>query len=177
MTCASLACARPPQGGPIGCSTPHAPLEGSFHVWPWGSLDTPPTGVSHATPLGGRCVTVHDPSPAHAGGSCLPCQGVSPTLRCASTTRAQCVEGAHRRRGYPQRWCIPTTPLARPIRARTWVTIEVSGHRKPNHAYGVCPRRDHRVWRVHTDGGGPPNICASQSRCLYCPFVHVLEWP
>jgi len=65
MTCASLACARPPQGGP-------------FHVWPWGSLDTPPKGLSHATPLGGCCVTVHDPSPAHAGGSCLPCQGGFP---------------------------------------------------------------------------------------------------
>ena len=70
----------PPQGGPIGCSTPHAPLEGSFHVWPWGSLDTPPGGLSHATPLGGCCVTVHDPSPAHAGGSGHPCQGVSRTL-------------------------------------------------------------------------------------------------
>ena len=69
----------PPEGGPIGCSTPHAPLEGSFHGWPWGSLDTPPRGLSHATPLGGCCVTAHDPSPAHAGGSCLPCQGVSPT--------------------------------------------------------------------------------------------------
>jgi len=78
MTGASLACARPPQGGPIGRSTPHAPLEGSFHVWPWGSLDTPPRGLSHATPLGGCCVTVRDPSPAHAGGSCLPCQGGFP---------------------------------------------------------------------------------------------------
>ena len=48
-------------------------------MWPWGSLDTPPRGLSHATPLGGCCVTVYDPSPAHAGGSCLPCQGVSPT--------------------------------------------------------------------------------------------------
>ena len=62
----------PPQGGPIGCSPPHAPLEGSFHVWPWGSLDTPPRGLSHATPLGGCCLTVRDPSPAHAGGSCHP---------------------------------------------------------------------------------------------------------
>jgi len=33
-TCASLVCVRPPQGGPIGCFPPHAPLEGSFHVWP-----------------------------------------------------------------------------------------------------------------------------------------------
>jgi len=47
-------------------------------VWPWGSLDTPPRGLSHATPLGGCCVTVHDPSPAHAGGSCLPFQGGFP---------------------------------------------------------------------------------------------------
>jgi len=54
-------------------------------VWPWGSLDTPPRGLSHATPLGGCCVTVHDPSPAHAGGSCHPCQGVSPTSVAMST--------------------------------------------------------------------------------------------
>ena len=80
MTRVSLACVRPPQGGPIGCSPPHAPLEGTSHVWPWGSLDTPPRGLSHATPLGGCCVTVLDPSPAHAGGSCHPCRGVSPTL-------------------------------------------------------------------------------------------------
>jgi len=76
-----LCVSDPPQGGLIGCSPPHAPLEGSFHVWPWGSLDTPPRGLSHAIPLGGCCVTVHDPSPAHAGGSCHPCQGVSPTGR------------------------------------------------------------------------------------------------
>ena len=49
-------------------------------MWPWGSLDTPPRGLSHATPLGGCCVTVHDPAPAQAGGSCLPCQGVSATV-------------------------------------------------------------------------------------------------
>jgi len=69
----SLPCVcQTPQVGPIGCSPPHAPLEGSFHVWPWGSLDTHPRGLSHATPLGGCCVTGHDPSPAHAGGSCHP---------------------------------------------------------------------------------------------------------
>jgi len=89
MTSVSLACARPPQRGPIGCSTPHAPLEGSFHVWPWGSLDTPPRGLSHATPLGGCCVTVHDPSPAHAGGSCHPCQGVFPTVMFDTATRSR----------------------------------------------------------------------------------------
>jgi len=52
-TCVSLVCVRPPQAGPIGCSPPHAPLEGSFHVWPWGSLDTRPRGLFHATPQGG----------------------------------------------------------------------------------------------------------------------------
>jgi len=61
-------CVRPLQGGPIGCSPPHASLEGSFHVWPWGSLDNRPRGLSHATPLGGCYVTDHDPCPAHAGG-------------------------------------------------------------------------------------------------------------
>jgi len=71
-TCVSLVRVRLPQAGPIGCSPPHAPLEGSFHVWPWGSLDTLPRGPSHATALGGCCVTGHDPSPAHAGGSCHP---------------------------------------------------------------------------------------------------------
>jgi len=67
--------------------------------------------------------------------------------------------------------CIPTTPLALAIRARTWVAIEVSGHRSPKHAYGLRPRRDHRVWRVQTDGGRPPNICASHPRRLHWPFV------
>ena len=67
-TCVSILCVRPPQVGPIGCFPPHAPLEGSFHVWPWGFLDTRPRGLSHATPLGGCYVTRHDPSPAHAGG-------------------------------------------------------------------------------------------------------------
>jgi len=71
-TCVALVCVRPPQGGPIGCSPPHAPLEGSFHVCAWGSLDTRPRGLSHATALGGCFVTGHDPSPSHAGGSCHP---------------------------------------------------------------------------------------------------------
>jgi len=63
---------RPPQGGPIGCSPPQAPLAGSFHAWLWGSLDTRPRGLSRATPLGGCYLPGHDPSPAHAGGSCHP---------------------------------------------------------------------------------------------------------
>jgi len=78
-TCVSLVCVRPPQGGPIGCLPPHDPLEGLLHVWPWGSLDTRPRGLSHATPLGGCYMTGHDPSLAHAGWSCHPWQGVSPT--------------------------------------------------------------------------------------------------
>jgi len=65
-------CVSDPSEGPIGCFPPHAPLEGSFHMWPWGSLDTRQRGLSHATPLGGCYVTGHDPSPAHAGGSCHP---------------------------------------------------------------------------------------------------------
>ena len=77
-TCVSLGCVRPLQGGPIGCSSPRAPLEGSFHVWPWGSLDTRPRGLSHATPLGGWYVTGHDPSPAHAGGRVTPDRGFPP---------------------------------------------------------------------------------------------------
>ena len=52
-TCVSLGCVRPLQGGPIGYSSPRAPLEGSFHVWPWRSLDTRPRKPSHATPPGG----------------------------------------------------------------------------------------------------------------------------
>ena len=67
-----LCVSDPAQGGPVGCRPPHAPLVGSLHVWPWGSLHTPPRGLFHATPLGGCGVTVHDPSPAHAGGSCHP---------------------------------------------------------------------------------------------------------
>jgi len=44
-TCVSLGCVRPPQAGPIGCSSPRAPLEGSFRVWPSGSLETRPRGA------------------------------------------------------------------------------------------------------------------------------------
>jgi len=36
----SLGRGRPLQGRPIGCSSPRAPLEGSFRVWPSGALDT-----------------------------------------------------------------------------------------------------------------------------------------
>jgi len=65
-TCVSLVCIRSPQGGPIGCSPPHAPLERSFHEWTWGSLDARRRGLSHATPLGGCYAS--------------PLTGVSPTI-------------------------------------------------------------------------------------------------
>lgn len=77
-TCVSLGCVRPLQGGPIGCSSPRAPLERSSRVWPWGSLDTRPRGLSHATPLGGCYVSGHDPSPAHAGGRFTPDRWLPP---------------------------------------------------------------------------------------------------
>jgi len=69
--CLPRLCQTPP-GGPIGCSSPRAPPEGSFHLWLSGSLDTHPRGVSHATSLGGCYVGGHDPSRAHAGGPCHP---------------------------------------------------------------------------------------------------------
>jgi len=79
MTRVSLGYVRPLQWGPIACSSPRAPLDGSLRVWPSGFVDTRPKGVSHATPLGGCCVSGHDPSSAHAGGPCHPSQRVSPT--------------------------------------------------------------------------------------------------
>jgi len=49
-------------------------------VWPWGSLDTRPMGLSHATPQGGCYVTGHDPSPAHAGGRVTRDRGFPPHI-------------------------------------------------------------------------------------------------
>jgi len=66
-----------------------------------------------------------------------------PRVRCASTKRPPGVVRKNQRRGSPEHFCIPTTPLTRAVRARTWVAKEVSGYRIPNHAYGVRPRRDH----------------------------------
>jgi len=77
-TWVSLGCVRPLQGGPIQCSSPRAPLEGSFRVWPSGSLDTRSKGLCHTTPLGGCYETGHDPSPAHAGGRVTPDRGFPP---------------------------------------------------------------------------------------------------
>ena len=53
-------------------------------MWPWGSLDTRPRGLSHGTPLGGCYVTGHDPSPAHSGGRVTPYKGSPPQGRRAA---------------------------------------------------------------------------------------------
>jgi len=221
--------------------------------WPWKipaiDVQTTPTVCVHdATTWCGGCKPtggvppsfLHPNHAACAGYSCAYLGGhrsiwpwkSKPRLRSASTPRTPCVEGANRRRGSPQHSCIPTTPLALAIRPRTWVAMEESGQRCPNHAYGMRPRRDnlvwrmqtdggrhpshlcitltplalairarswvaigasghgssndvygvrsrrdHRVWRVQTDGGGPLNICASQPRRLHWPFVRILGWP
>jgi len=59
---------------------PHAPLEGSFHVWPWGPLDTRPRGLSHATPPGGCCVTGHDRPRLMPGSRVTPDRGFPPPI-------------------------------------------------------------------------------------------------
>jgi len=79
---------------------------------PW---TPPPRGLSHATPLVGCCVTVHDPSPAHAGGSCHPCQGVV-------TTRPAYPAQSRGRRARPCRRVVlsgNTRPGRKPRRAHT----------------------------------------------------------
>jgi len=100
---------------------------------------------------------------------------LKPRVRRASRTRQAGVRGANQICGVPP-------ALAQAFRARTWVAIEVSCHRSPNHAFGVRPRRDHRVWRVQTDGGGPPKIfhpnhatCSAHS-CTYSSG-HRSIWP
>jgi len=116
-TCVSLVCVRPLQGIPIGCSPPHAPLEGSFHAWPWGSLEARPRGLSHATPRAGCYVTGHDPSPAHAGGVVSPLTG-----------------------GFPH--TVKPTQLGRK-RARPCRQVDLSGNTRPGrksrraHTHGV----------------------------------------
>jgi len=107
-TCVTLGCVRPLQGGRIGCSSPRAPLEGSFRVWPSGTLDTCPAGPSHATPLGGCYVTGHDASPAHAGGRVTPDRGFPPHI---PHLRAR----VSRDRGR----CLATPPLLRRVRPRS----------------------------------------------------------
>ena len=68
----------PFQGGPIGCSPPHAPLEGSFHVWPWGSLDTPPKGVVPRYPPRGVLRDCSRPVPGSCRGVVSPLTGGFP---------------------------------------------------------------------------------------------------
>jgi len=67
-----------PLGDPIGYSSPHDPQEGSFRVWPSGSLDTRTRGVSHANPLGGCYVVVSGTSTAHAGVGVAPDREIPP---------------------------------------------------------------------------------------------------
>ena len=73
-----LCVSDPPQGGPIGYSPPHARLEGSFHEWPWGSLDTPPRGLSHATPPRGVLRDWSRPVPGSCRGVVSPLTGGFP---------------------------------------------------------------------------------------------------
>jgi len=82
-TCFSLVCVRPLQRSLIGCSWPRAILEGSFRVWPLGSLDTRPRGWSHTNPQRGCYVTSQDPSPAPFGGRDTPDRGFSPQPVCS----------------------------------------------------------------------------------------------
>jgi len=70
-------CQAPP-GDPIGYSSPHAPPERSFRVWPLASLAIWPRGVSHATLIRGCYVVVRGPSPAHAGVGVTPDRGFPP---------------------------------------------------------------------------------------------------
>ena len=100
-----------------------------------------------------------------------------PRVRLASTTRPPGVVRGNRCQGSPQRFCISNAPLALAICARTWVAIEVSGHRSPKHACSVRPRRDLLVWLVQTDPKDLRNISASQAIRVHWPFVRVLGLP
>ena len=95
----------------------------------------------------------------------------------ASTTRPAGVVDANQCRGSSHHFCIPTGPRALAIRARTWVAIEVCGHRRPHTWWCVRPRRDQRVWWRQTNVGDSPNISASQLGRVHRPFVRVLGWP
>jgi len=125
-TCVSLGCVRPLPGGPIRCSSPRAPPEGSFRLWPSNTLDTRPRGMSRATPLGGCYVTGHDPSSAHAGGRVTPDRGLPPHI-------------PHLRAGVSRDrwWCLATPSLGQ-------------GETLPCDSLSACP------WglaqRLHTAG-------------------------
>ena len=111
----SLGCVRPPQGGPIGCSLPRAPLEGSFRVWSSGCLAARPRGVSHATSLGGSYVSDRNPSQAHAGGRVTPDRVFPPHIR---DLRARVSQERGR--------CLTTPPSA-------------TGESRSCHFLSVCP--------------------------------------
>ena len=60
-------------------------------MWPSGSLDTRPRGVSHATPPGGCYDVVSGLSSAHAGARVTPDRGVSPTVETWAATTTDVV--------------------------------------------------------------------------------------
>jgi len=71
-TCVSLGCVRPLQEGPIGCSSPRAPQEGSFRMLPSGSLDTRRRGAVPRYPLRGVLRDWSRPVPGSFRGPCHP---------------------------------------------------------------------------------------------------------
>jgi len=68
----SLGCVRPLQGAPIGCSSPRASIEGSFRVWPSGSLHSRPRGVVPRYPPRGMLREWSRPVPGSCRGPCHP---------------------------------------------------------------------------------------------------------
>jgi len=104
-------------------------------VWPSGSLDTRPGGLSHATLLERCYVTSHDPSPAHAGGRVTPDREFPahiPHVRARiSRDRGRCLATPHLGQG--------ETPTLDTLSACPW---------------GLAPRR-HTACdrRVHQAGG------------------------
>jgi len=127
----------------MGCSSPRAPLEGSFRVWPSGSLTTRPRGLSHATPLGGCYVVVRGPSPAHAGSRVTPDRQFAPHithLRArVSRDRGQCLATPSGHGGEtPLRGSFSAGPWgpASDFQHRAWTHGSTSGVSLGTGAYG-----------------------------------------
>ena len=77
----SLGCFRPLQGGPIGCSSPRAPLKGSSRVVPSGSLYTRTRGVVPRYPRRGVLREWSRTVPGSFRGRVTPDWGFSPQAR------------------------------------------------------------------------------------------------
>ena len=105
-----LCVSDPPQAGPIGCSPPHAPPEGSFHVWPWGSLDTPPKGVVPRYPPRGVLRDCSRPVPGSCRGVASPLTGGFPhkMARSGQSDASHCV---NERRTTPIKTRLCRTPV------------------------------------------------------------------